>query len=196
MDFPQTMFSTIDDKIFCIDNDISFANPIVQKTFSSCINFCSALFCHFQEKALDRAVLEEFCHLDPDAILQSWIEDVIRKEAEYLSLFSVEERARLYEEDPDNRFKATILFRQGELATLNVQFVYLQNQLNALLEKGGEITSLELLKNIIYVADNFTISAASGSKIAQAYSFAKKYPAGETVRLDHKTASWQIAPFS
>ena len=33
------------DNIFCIDNDISFVDPVVQKVVSQ-IHFCSALFCH------------------------------------------------------------------------------------------------------------------------------------------------------
>ena len=143
-----------EDNIFCIDNDISFVVPVVKKSFSCQIHFCSALFCLFQDRPLDPSVLEEFCSLDVDAILLSWIDDVIQKEGEYLSLFTEEERTYLYQEDPNNRFKATILFREGTLAILNTQFVYLQNQLYSLLQQNKTLTPIELLKCIISLSDS------------------------------------------
>ena len=94
--------------IFCVDNDISFVEPVFTKG-SSHINFCSALFCFFKERSLDRNVLQQFCLLDADAVLASWIDDVIQKEDDYLKLFSEKERRQLFE-DATNAFKATILF--------------------------------------------------------------------------------------
>ena len=161
------------DNIFCIDNDISFVEPFVQKIVSQ-IHFCSALFCLFQDRPLDRGVLEEFCSLDVDAILLDWIEDVIRKEAEYLSLFSEEERSRLFEEDPNNRFKATILFREGVLATLNMQFVYLQNQIRSLLHRNKQPTPIELLKSIVALSDSNNVNLSPGTYISKTYSKAKQ----------------------
>ena len=77
-----------DNNIFCIDNDIAFVEPVVtEKLLFHKVNFCCALFCLFPDKPLDPKVLEEFCALDADALLNGWIEDVIKKEQEYLSLF-------------------------------------------------------------------------------------------------------------
>ena len=132
-------------------------------------------FVIFQDRPLDRSVLEEFCSLDVDAILLSWIDDVIRKEAEYLSLFSEEERSRLYEEDPNNRFKATILFREGALATLNTQFAYLQNQLNSPSSTGIKLpTPIELLKYIIALSDSPSVNLSPGTTISNTYFKAKQ----------------------
>ena len=161
------------DNIFCVDNDISFVEPFLKKGLVPQVNFCCVLFCLFEKITLDRTVLEEFCSLDVDAILMGWIDDVIKKETEYLSLFSESERALLYTEDPNNNFKATILFKEGTLATLNTQFVYLQNQVHTSLAKNEIPTAEELLKYIITLNDNPTLSNAPGVNIERSYFKAK-----------------------
>ncbi len=162
--------------VYCIDNDISFVEPITKESFSSKINFCSALFCLFPDKPLDADVLKTFCSLDVDAILNGWIEDVIAKEKEYLSLFTKEELQRFYDEDLNNRFKATILFREGTLATLNLQFSRLQNQLLSLLQRQQPPTSLDLLKQLINLRESPTLENGAGTLVYKAYDKAKKIP--------------------
>jgi NLR family CARD domain-containing protein 3 len=137
--------------IFCVDNDIAFVEPVVKSVFSQKIHFCSALFCLFPERSLDRGVLKEFCALDVDAILDGWIEDVIEQEKAYVELFSEPEREKLYQEDPNNRFKATILFREGTLALLNLQFCHLQNYLRFILSQNKELFPLNLLEQNISI---------------------------------------------
>jgi len=57
----------------------------------------------------------------------AWIEDVIAKEETYTKLFSKEEIADLFKEDEKkNSFTPTILFKEGALATLSLQFWQLQ----------------------------------------------------------------------
>src|SRR5262249_10883706 len=148
-----------DNSIFCIDNDVSFVEPLVDWK----IYFCSALFCLNTERALHRKVLEEFCVLDAEAILNGWIEDVIEKEKAYLSLFSDQEQKTLYTENASNQFKATILFREGSLATLNVQFCKLQNYLTSMLYQNKAVTALDLLKQIISLGQNPALESVSGS---------------------------------
>ncbi len=143
--------------ISCVDNEISFVPPVINQTFSRQVNFCSALFCHFDPtRSLPRKTLKEFCELDPDAILNGWIQNVIEREQEYLTLFSEEERSRLYNEDPENRFKATILFKEGELATLNIQFHYMQDEIRRALRANRNLCTLDLLSFMIDVQDEET----------------------------------------
>ena len=168
--------------IFCVDNDISFVEPVIDNLLSQKIYFCSALFGLFPDQPLDPEVLEEFCTLDPDAILRGWIHDVIDKEKEYLALFTDEEQKKLYEEDPDNRFKATILFRQGTLATLNLQFCRLQNFIFSQLQKKAPLTPLELLKQMISLKDKPTIENTAGVYVLKAYRRAQNYK----VSIDEK----------
>ncbi|MGZ3633332.1 MAG: putative nucleotidyltransferase substrate binding domain-containing protein, partial [Parachlamydiaceae bacterium] len=69
------------EKIYCIDNDISFVEPVVSSMWGRTVQFCSALFClQSLETPLDPEVLEHFLALDAEAILDGWIEDVIQKE--------------------------------------------------------------------------------------------------------------------
>ncbi len=161
---------------YCIDNDISFVEPVTKEGFSQKINFCSALFCLFPDKPLDRDVLKTFCSLDVDTILNGWIEDVITKETEYLNLFTKEELQRFYDEDPNNRFKATILFREGTLATLNLQFSRLQNSLISLLQKQQSPTPLDLLKQLINLRESPTLENGAGTLVYKAYDKARTLP--------------------
>ena len=157
------------DNIFCIDNDISFAEPFVQEFASSQVKFYSALFCLGQNSGLDSKVLKDFCDLDADTILLSWIEDVIQKEAEYSNLFSEEEEKRLHDEDPKNRFKVPVEFREGTLATLITQFIYLQNQLSARLQQNKIPTPAELLKYIIALSESPHLMNLPGENVSRRY---------------------------
>src|SRR5262249_22379221 len=67
------------------------------------------------------------------------------------------------------QFKATILFREGTLATLNVQFCKLQNFLTAMLYEQKTVTALDLLKPIISLGQNPTTESVSGKYLFQSY---------------------------
>ena len=157
------------DNIYCIDNEFSFIDPVVQKVGSQ-IHYCCALFCLFQDRPLDQSVLAEFCSLNADTLLLSWIDDVIKKEEQYSKLFTEEERKRLYDEDPKNRFKTKAVFKKGVLATLISQFIYLQNQLNALLKKNKTLTPPALLNYIIALSENPDLMNLPGKKLFDCYS--------------------------
>ena len=156
------------DNVYCVDNDISFVEPVTQ-SFVSQVQFCSALFCLFQDRPLDRNVLAEFCSIDAEKLLLSWIDDVIDKEEEYSKLFTEEERQLLYAEDPNNRFRVNALFKKGTLATLFQQFVYLQNQLNILLKDNKIPTPTELLKYIITLTESPHLMNSAGEKVSKRY---------------------------
>ncbi|MFS8563935.1 MAG: hypothetical protein LVR00_06325, partial [Rhabdochlamydiaceae bacterium] len=147
-----------DNLLFCIDNDLSFVEPVTQYRFSKEINFCSALFC-LPEQPLSSEVFNQFIHLDRTALLDGWIEDVIAREKQYISLFTPEETERLWSEDPNNRFIPTILFKEGTLVTLDVQFGQLQAYLREQLERGVPITLKDLLKQLINLQDTVQGSA-------------------------------------
>ena len=136
--------------IHCIDNDLSFVEPVVSSFLSRTVYFCCVLFCLFPlEAPLNRGVLQEFSNLDPYAIIEGWIDDLIQKEQEYIDLFTEDERKRLYEEDPNNAFIPTILFREGTIATLHFQFLRLQQIISLSLEKEKPLTIGDLLKELI-----------------------------------------------
>jgi hypothetical protein len=156
-----------DNLLFCIDNDLSFVEPVTQYRFSKEINFCSALFC-LPEQPLSSEVFNQFIHLDRTALLDGWIEDVIAREKQYISLFTPEETERLWSEDPNNRFIPTILFKEGTLVTLDVQFGQLQAYLQQQLERGAPITPQDLLKQLINLQD--TVQSSVGPIVAKAYS--------------------------
>ena len=163
-----------DNNIFCIDNDIAFVEPAVKEFMSRKVNFCSALFCLFPNRPLDPKVLEEFSGLNVDALLKGWIEDVIKQEQEYLSLFPDPiERSRLYEEDPNNRFKATILFRKGALVTLNFQFTFLQNFLRSAFADKREVKASDLLAQLIHMRE-INMDNTTGKYVSKIYTKANQ----------------------
>ncbi|MBA3237178.1 MAG: NACHT domain-containing protein [Parachlamydiaceae bacterium] len=136
--------------LHCVDNDISFVEPVVKEMLSRSVNFCSSPFCVLPlNTPLDLMVLQQFSSLDSLAILDAWINDVIQKEKEYIKLFTEEERKVLYQEDPINSFTPTILFREGTLATLYLQFWQLQNKIGLILKNNSIPTAGDLLKMMI-----------------------------------------------
>ena len=155
-------------QIYCIDNDISFVISFIKAfVFLKQVNFCSAIFFLYPDQPLDSEVLEQFCHLNVDEILNAWIQDVINKEKEYLALFSPEDRKRWFEDpDPKKRFSATALFHEGAMMTLKLQFHRLQNYL--LLKHKKEITALELLEQLVLFCD-FSLEIEVGAYVSQAY---------------------------
>ena len=82
-------------KLYSIDNDISFVEPVVSHmawSISGNPVLFRSLFYATSTTLLDQEALQEFARLDRSAILDEWIEDVIQKEKEYTALFSEKER--------------------------------------------------------------------------------------------------------
>lgn len=130
-------------EIYSTRNEVCFVEPLAKEFKGLKTQLCSILFC--LQTPLDQNVLQEFCALDVSSILESLIEDVVNRQNEWCSLFSPQERQRLYEEDPNNRFTSTLLIRESELATLCVQFHYLQE----CIQQARPALALDLLNYLI-----------------------------------------------
>ncbi|MBA3238326.1 MAG: DUF4116 domain-containing protein [Parachlamydiaceae bacterium] len=156
-------------KIYCIDNDLSFVEPAVISWNSCKVNFFSFLFCMQPlDTLLDAEILQEFERLDRSAILEGWIQDVIQKDKEYSALFSESEREILLREDSNgNSFTPYILFREGALATLDLQFWRLQ----ALIRRSNRLTAGDLLKELISIREE-----SVGMHVYRAYFRAMSSP--------------------
>lgn len=151
--------------IHSIGNEISFVKLISNKQ----IHFASTLFCLFKDKGLDRNVLMAFCNLDSDAILSEWLDDIIKKEQEYSKLFSFKEK-KIFFDDASNRTIITILFSEGTIATLKLQFVSLQRQIETKLRENNEITPITLLSLLV----DLKHSQGQVNLIAQVYAKANQ----------------------
>lgn len=176
--------------VYCVDNEVSLLPPVLKSGWSRKVTFCSALFCHLEPtRPLPVTVLREFCALDADAILHGWIQDVIKKEPAYVNLFTPKERSLLLSEDPENKFKATILLQKGALATLNNQFYYMQDQIRRALREGRTLNSLDLL-NLLIDPQAQGGKNTVGPLVHQAYKEALVLPSVEA-RLQAVTARSQ-----
>ncbi len=164
-----------DQKIYCVDNDLSFVEPAevswsnLGRWSSSEVHFFTILFCmQSLDTNLDQAALDEFKDLDRASILDGWIEDVIQKEKEYTALFSEAERDILSKEDSKGKtFTTSIPFKKGALATLDLQFWRLQ----ALIGRSEKLKSGDLLKELINIHQE-----SVGAYVYKAYDNAKNCP--------------------
>ncbi|WP_039358377.1 hypothetical protein [Candidatus Protochlamydia amoebophila] len=143
-------------RIFCVDNDISFVEPVIHHFAGHKVHFSSALFCLPAKYRLDPEVLQTFLYLDPNLILNSWLEDLIQKDENYraLHLFTPMEEKRLYEEDSADCFKGTLLLRSGMVTNLLIQFYHLQDCLRQDLKNKKDFASLDLLPYLISLRDS------------------------------------------
>lgn len=137
-------------RIFCVDNDISFMEPLTTSFFTKTINFSSALFC-LDPKPLDPSVLEAFVVLSPGLILDDWSEKLVEIDRAYrdLRLFTEEEEERLYDEENENPFKAKLLLRKGSVLALLIQFHHLQDTVRQALKQKKPLYPLDLLKSLV-----------------------------------------------
>ncbi|WP_039359749.1 hypothetical protein [Candidatus Protochlamydia amoebophila] len=149
--FPNYVVEEGTRRIFCVDNDISFVEAVIHYYFGHKVQFSSALFCLDAKYHLDPGVLEAFIHLKPNLILNSWLEDLIQKDTAYrdLLLFTPEEEEQLYEENPEDRFKGTLLLRSGTVTNLLVQFYHLQDCLRQALKAKKKLIPLDLLPYLV-----------------------------------------------
>uniref|UniRef100_UPI000C7CD142 hypothetical protein n=1 Tax=Candidatus Protochlamydia sp. R18 TaxID=1353977 RepID=UPI000C7CD142 len=138
-------------RIFCVDNDISFVEPVIHYFFGHKVHFSSALFCLDAKYYLDSEVLQAFLRLEPNLILSSWLEDLIQKDAAYreLQLFNSKEEEQLYEENPEDRFKGTLLLRSGTVMNVLVQFYHLQDCLRQALKDKKRLAPIDLLPYLV-----------------------------------------------
>ncbi|WP_039360812.1 hypothetical protein [Candidatus Protochlamydia amoebophila] len=145
-------------RIFCVDNDVSFVEPVIHHFVGNKVYFSSALFClHAEYSRLDPEVVKAFLRLDPNLILNSWLQDLIQKNEAYrtLQLFTPKEEKQLYEENSEDRFKGTLLLRSGTVANLLVQFYHLQDCLrhyDSTSEK--KLTAIDLLSCLVSLRDS------------------------------------------
>ncbi len=114
-----------DGQITCVDNEISFVEPIRKSTFTTKTHFSSLLFC-LGDLSLDVQTFQTFLGLNPESILSSWVEDVFQREKEYTTLFPVSARLVQYDDGKDNHFTPKFPIIKGTLATLYMQFLHLQ----------------------------------------------------------------------
>jgi hypothetical protein len=179
---PDNYILTEDHRVICIDNDIAFAEPLLKKGLFTEIQFRSALFFALSDAvSLDDEVLQSFSRLNPHALLEGWIEDVLDREKQYLKLFDEDERSLLYKEDPDNRFKPTLLIQEGALSTLGMQFYYLQTYLADLLAHEASRSPLGLLNSLVSLRSEGTLNAV-GKKIHAKYAKAAQVPFRERLK--------------
>lgn len=163
-------------KIWWINPSTSFVEPTTAENgflgyrASRNINFYSALCSFPLNTSLDQKVLEQFEKLEVHQILRAWIQDVIQKENEYMSLFSDKERTILDQENPNNPFLSTILLREGTLAELKLQFLCLKQTISSILKKSIP-TIGDLLKELFSLREG-----AIGTFIHDAYNNSQPSP--------------------
>ena len=132
-------------------------------------NFCSILFC-LENQLLDTEILQKFISIDIDLIFASWLEDLVKKEELYLTLF-VKEEKQLYEEDPENKFTPTILLPAGILTTLYAQIHILQQFLKHSL--NDQLLSIDLLDKLITLKGEDGTTSQIGGRIYKQYKDAR-----------------------
>ena len=148
-------------KLFCVDNDISFVEPIDKNK----IHFTSFLFYLFPpDTALDPKALDQFCKLDINFILKDWFKDVLKKEEKYLSLFTQPELDKMWREE---EFSPSMLLRKGTLSTLHTQFWYLQLEIRK--RKGSGVLAMDLLNYLLSISEDFNGKNVVGGHIYLAY---------------------------
>ena len=160
------------DQLCCIDNDVAFVEPIVRSGAYRNTNFCSILFC-LENQLLDMEILQKFMFIDVDLIFASWLEDLVKKEELYLSLF-VKEEKQLYEEDPENKFTPTILLPAGMITTLYTQIhilqQFLQDSLSDQFLSIDLLLPLDLLDKLITLKGEDGITSQIGGRIHKQYN--------------------------
>ncbi|WP_226996191.1 hypothetical protein [Candidatus Protochlamydia sp. W-9] len=154
--FPNYVVEEETQRIFCVDNDISFVEPVIHYVVGHRVHFSSALFCLDAKYHLDSEVLQAFLRLESNLILNSWLDDLIQKDEIYrtLCLFTSKEEKQLYEENPEDRFKGTLLLRSGTVTNVLVQFYHLQDCLQQTLKEKKNLTPLDLLPYLVNLHDS------------------------------------------
>lgn len=130
--------------IFCIDNATSFSECMIGDVF----DFNSIAFKCFKDVSLDAESLEMFSTLNPETLLEGWLNEVIKKEEEYSSLFDLSERRTSFDSS-GGLFSTEIIFKEGVLSNLFLQFVFLQDYIKRRLTNSGSVSPLQLLEQII-----------------------------------------------
>lgn len=157
-------------RVYCVDNDIAFVEPIEQKLVSDTINFISALFC-LDDFEIDSEEIDLFLTLAGDLITHDWLQDLEKKEKEYTELFTKEEQELFYKTFD---FTPTILFRKGTIANLCLQFTHLKKFLEEKRKKNEPVKASELLSTLITIHDE--APSAIGPKVERAYNKGRSLP--------------------
>ena len=167
-------FVVNNEKLYCIDNDVAFVEPIVREGEVRNTNFCSILFC-LESQLLDIDVLKKFTLIDINSIFKYWLEALVKKEELYRSLFTKKEEKQLYEEDQENKFTPTILLPTGMITTLYTQIHILQHFLKDFLQKfqqdsqNCQLFPVDLLDNLITLKGEDGTTSQIGGRIYGQY---------------------------
>ena len=183
-------FVVNNDQLYCIDNDVAFVEPIVRDVIFRNTNFCSILFC-LENQLLDIEILQKFISIDIDLIFASWLEDLVKKEELYLTLF-VKEEKQLYEEDPENKFTPTILLPAGMVTTLYAQIHILQQFLKHSL--NDQLLSIDLLDKLITLKGEDGTTSQIGGRIYKQYKDARSllYPEARLKKATNRQAEQSL----
>ena len=104
----------------CIDNDVSFVDPVITHPilkFRHVVQFTSILFCLKQPFMLNKQVIEKFCDVDPLLVLNGWLCDLIEREKSYTALFpEIDERRILLERNKEKSFTPFFIVAPGSIA--------------------------------------------------------------------------------
>ena len=165
--------------IFCVDNDIAFVEPVTSGITGKVIHFGAAPFCYFTETILHPATLEQFSNLDAQAILDAWVEGLLKNEeangdSENRALFSQDEMNHF---EKDYIYKKHLLLREGTLAKLNLQFLRLQEFIKKTLPNKKEgIPALDFLNQLVTLRRDVNFQSTVGGYVHQEYreSFKQK----------------------
>lgn len=161
-------------QIFCVNNEVSFVDPVTSRLLKKTINFCSALFCLFPNVVLSREVLREFLDIDAASILEHWLEEMIETEKVWISLFSEQERVQFFEQS--NSCRIDCLIPEGSLAHLELQIVHLQRFISTLFQGQETLTVNKLLGELISLRQDNTTKLLTGPYVASTYQRAMSYP--------------------
>jgi hypothetical protein len=151
--------------IFCVDNENSFVEPLCRGKLWNSLQFSTVLF--GKVVFLSQTVLQAFASLNIDLILDEWVNDLIKKEAQLHALFppileggrplrasfKPVDVQRFYEQNPEDSFTSSILLREGTVLGLHLQFWHLQKFIKEKLQQEKSISSDELLQEMISVRD-------------------------------------------
>ena len=159
-------------KLRCIDNDVSFVDPVITHPilkFRHAVQFTSILFCLKQPLILNKQVIEKFCEVDPLLVLNGWLQDIIKREESYTTLFpEIDERRLLLERNKEKSFTPFFIIAPGSIARLYEQIVKLQNLFRE--QKQEPWTPFDLLDQVIGRGDRAWLETSEiGPHIRKAY---------------------------
>ncbi|MCB1115478.1 MAG: hypothetical protein KDK71_03315 [Chlamydiia bacterium] len=175
-DMRPANFIVQNDRLICVDNDVSFVKPVVTSSFFSNFsklkyNLYTVLPFLFPDYVIDKQAINDFLSLSPGSILPDWLAEI----KEYNSI--VKEYFKSHE---TKSYTSECLFEEGMGGQIFSQFCHMQSFLQVNHER--DITGEELLKLIISFDEGKITDI--GEKIHHKYQKAQA--------LENKTPSEKI----